>query len=124
VPASGPAWLRTGIQVSKGTHVQATIVGTWSCGPGGEFVDATGYPNNDRFFRYYMDPRLNPRITLEANYGSLIARSLPDGRVHSLGAQTSFAVDKTGELALDINEDHSARRDNKGTLEVRILVTP
>lgn len=124
VSACESSWLRTGIQVRKGAHIQTTIIGTWSCGPGGELVDAAGYPNNDRFFRYYMDQQLNPRVSLDANYGALIARIQPEGTYHSIGKQTSFTVDKTGELTLDINEDPSARRDNKGTLEVRIIVTP
>lgn len=124
VPASGTAWMRTGIQVRKGTRIQTTILGTWSCSSGGEFVDAEGYPNSDRFFRYYIDPKLSPRITLEANYGALLARIQPEGASQAIGKQTAFTADKAGELAFDINEDPAARRDNKGTLEVRVITVP
>ncbi len=124
VAASAPGWVRTGLQVRKGARVQATVTGTWSCGQGGEAVDAEGYPNGDRFFRYYLDPQRNPRITQEANYGALIARVLPDGPMHALGKQASFAAEKAGEVVLAINEDPDSRRDNKGTMEVRLTVAP
>jgi hypothetical protein len=104
--------------------VQIRATGSWSCAPGGEMVDAAGYPNSERFFRYYMDPQRNPRLSQTAHYGALLARILTDGVYHPLSTEASFEADRSGELTLDINEAPSARRDNKGGVDVFVLIDP
>lgn len=121
--ADAPAdWTAMQVRIKKGNPVRITATGKWSCAPGGEMVDAGGYPNDDTFFKYYNDPVQYPRLNNRANYGQLLARVLPDGPIVALEAQGSFVAASDGELALAINEPAAARTDNRGTLKVRMLV--
>jgi hypothetical protein len=115
-------WTAMRVRIKKGNQVRVTASGTWSCGSGGEMVDAGGYPNDDTYFKYYSDPMQHPRLHNHANYGQLLARVLPDGAIVPLGRQGSFVAATDGELALAINEPATARLDNRGTLKVRMLV--
>ncbi len=122
--AASTAWTPTGVQVKKGHQIRIVAPGTWSCGSDGEMVDADGYPNNEAYGKYYMDPLQNPRLSTKANYGQLLARILPDGEIVALGKQGVFTASTDGEIALAINEALNARRDNRGTLKARILTNP
>lgn len=125
IPVSATAaadWTPTGVTVKKGNQVRIAASGTWSCGAGGEMVDADGYPNNDVYFKYYVDPLQNPRIFQKANYGQLIARVLPNGEIAAVGRQGAFLAPSDGEVALAINEPANARTDNHGKVSARILV--
>ncbi len=115
-------WAPMRVRIKKGNQVRVTASGTWSCGPGGELVDAGGYPNDDTYFKYYSDPMQYPRLNNRANYGQLLARVLPDGAIVPIGRQGSFVAATDGELALAINEPATARKDNRGTLKVRMMV--
>ncbi|MEI6211281.1 MAG: hypothetical protein WCR06_06610 [bacterium] len=117
-------WAPTGARVRKGNQVRITASGTWSCGAGGELVDANGYPNDDTYFAYYQDPMRNPRLSPRANYGQLVARILPDNEIIPIGKQTAFRATSEGEIIVGINESLNARKDNRGTIKVRILVDP
>jgi len=116
--------ISTGINVRKGMRVRIVASGNWSCSPGGEMTGPEGYPNNDRFFRYYMNPQNNPRLALTANYGALLARIQPDGKYHAIDSDTIIEADRSGEISLDINEGYDARRDNKGNLTVQVFAKP
>jgi len=125
IPVSATAttdWTPTGVSVKKGNQVRIAASGTWSCGSGGEMVDADGYPNNDAYFKYYVDPLQNPHIFPKANYGQLIARVLPNGEIASVGKQGAFLASTDGEVALAINEPPNARMDNRGKVSARIMV--
>ena len=122
VSAANPEWLSTTIRVKKGDRVQVSASGSWTIGAVGESCDADGYPNNDKFLKYYSDA--STRITKSANFGQLIARILPGGEAVAVGKQTSFAADADGDLALCINTAIGSRRDNKGQVSTRITVEP
>ena len=122
VSAANPEWLSTTIRVKKGDRVQIAASGSWTSGAVGESCDADGYPNNDKFLKYYSDA--SARITKSANFGQLIARILPGGEAVAVGKQTSFTADADGDLALCINTAISSRRDNKGQVMTHITVEP
>lgn len=124
ISATGAEWVPTGVRVRKGNQVRVAASGTWSCGSDGEMVDAGGYPNNDTYSKYYIDPIQSPRISPKGNYGQLIARILPDGEIAAVGRQGAFLVASDGEVALAINEAAGARKDNHGSVKVRIMVDP
>ncbi|MEO5366810.1 MAG: hypothetical protein H7831_10750 [Magnetococcus sp. WYHC-3] len=125
VPANNTAeWTPTGVRARKGNRVRITANGTWSCGAGGEQVDANGYQNDDTYFKYYLDPIQNPRISTKAKYGQLIARILPDNEIFPIGNQGVFTVMAEGEVVLAINEQVQARKDNQNAIKARILVDP
>jgi hypothetical protein len=123
VKAGGPEWLATGLRVKKGVRVAIAATGQWACAAGGERVDADGYPNNDQFYRYYINPALSPRLSALANYGQLLAR-VAGGEPIAIGKQGAFTAAADGELELAINETPTARRDNKGELTVRVTIEP
>ena len=125
IPANATTdWTPTGVHVRKGSQVRIAASGSWSCASGGEMVDADGYPNNDTYFKYYIDPLQNPRISSRANYGQLLARVLPDGEITSIGKQGSFVASADGDLVLAINEQVNARKDNRGTVKAHIMMDP
>lgn len=124
VSAVGPEWTPSGIKVRKGQHVYVAARGTWSCTTDGEAVDADGYPNDNRYFKYYTDPKQNPRLCKDANYGALIARVLPSGDPVNAGKQSEFQAQTDGEIAFSINEAVQAQGDNRGQLTVRVFVDP
>jgi hypothetical protein len=122
VSAANPEWFSTTLKVKKGDRVQVSASGSWTIGAVGESCDAEGYPNNDKFLKYYSDA--SARITKSANFGQLVARILPGGEAVAVGKQTSFTADADGALALCINAATSSRRDNKGQVSTRITVEP
>lgn len=125
VPATR-AWTVTGVKLAAGESLTITAEGTWSCGSRHEEVDGDGYPNDQRFFRYYMDAADGPRQTTDGNYGALIMRIGRDGPIHVVGKSLQMTVKEAGELLLDINESpaSAARRDNAGALKVMISKGP
>lgn len=124
IAATGPEWTATGVHVKKGNQVRIAATGQWSCAAGGELVDADGYPNNDRFFRYYLNPAMSPRLFKLGNYGQLLARIQPGGEPEAVGKEGAFSAAADGEIQLTINEPVAARRDNHGQLTVRVTVDP
>lgn len=120
------AWRTTGVAIGKGDLVSIRPSGEWACGNGGEAVDSLGYPNNEEFYKYYLNPQKNPRQLPGANYGALLARIGPQGTLKPVGRGLRFVAEEAGMLYLDINEkpDARARRDNKGNLTVRIRAVP
>jgi len=124
VPAR-PSWRGGGVRVRKGDEVEITAAGTWSCGSGGESVDANGYPRSVRFAAYYANPDRNRRQLPAANFGALLMRVGPaGGPVMAIGTRFAGTMAADGELQFDINEEDTteARGDNRGNLDVRILV--
>lgn len=125
VQSGAKGWQATAIRVRKGQHVRLQALGTWSCGTGGEMVDAGGYPNNDTFFKYYLDPQRHPRLVNGANYGCLLMRVMPGGQPQAAsGSSATLQADADGTLAFDINEAPEARRDNRGVLVVQVQIAP
>ena len=124
VAANGPEWSSCGVRAAKSAKVQIAAQGSWSCGSGGETVDAEGYPNDNRFFEYYLDPSKGPRLVQNANYGQLLARVLPDGEPVAVGRQGTLTAPAAGDIALTINEPAKARHDNRGKLSVTVTVLP
>lgn len=124
VSAIGLEWVASGIKVKKGNQVRIAASGTWACGSGGEAVDADGYPNNDKFYKYYLDPARCPRLLKSANYGALLASVLPGGEAVAVGKQGDLPVAADGEIAFGINETAAFKHDNHGKLSVRVTVEP
>ncbi len=125
VQSGAKGWQPTAIRVRKGQSVRLQAMGTWSCGTAGEAVDAAGYPNNDVFFKYYLDPQRHPRLVNGANYGSLLMRVMPGGEpLAASGSACTLQADADGTLAFDINEAPEARRDNRGILVVQVQIEP
>ena len=124
VHSGSPSWQNTDVKVRKGQKISLSTLGKWQCG-GDKTADAIGYPNDDQCFEYYLDPKKYPRVMVSENFGCMIVRVAPDGApraIHSL--QTTFTADADGTLSFDVNEAKSARRDNHGSITVRIQVAP
>jgi hypothetical protein len=115
-------WKSSGVSVRAGEQIAVEASGTWSCGVRREPVDGNGYPNDPRFFFYYVDPKRSPRQVKEANYGALLMRVGPGGEPIVVGSARRLTVPASGTLYFDINEtdDFKAREDNAGSLQVRI----
>ena len=124
VAAIGPEWTASGIKVKKGNQVRVAASGTWACGSGGESVDADGYPNDAKYYKYYLDPAKCPRLLKSVNYGQLLACVLPGGEPVAIGKQGDLPVKADGEIAFAVNETAAAKHDNRGKLSVRVTVEP
>lgn len=109
--AGGP----TGIRLRQGQTVHIKADGKWACGKGGEMTGPEGYGRN---FPQYSRA---PRITMAAPYGALIMRIGGTGKWTPVGKLLSFEASESGILQFDINEDNTARRDNKGSMNIRIM---
>jgi len=117
-------WRPSGVKINAGDNIAIVASGTWSCGNRREQVDANGYPNIHKFAHYYSAPKQFPRQTTAGNYGALLMRIGPSGGpVAAVGTSFKARMRVSGELYFDINEGPGQlyRRDNAGTLEVRIL---
>jgi len=120
-------WRPSGVTVAEGDKLLITVSGTWSCGAKRERVGAEGYPNNRQFFHYYLNPQRSPRQVPRANYGALLMRTGEDGKPRSVGKKPlKFTAKESGMLYFDVNEADigGSRRDNAGSLIVRIQKTP
>jgi hypothetical protein len=124
VSASAP-WRYSGVAVKKGDRVFVSASGRWSCGEGGEMTGPDGYPNAARYAHYYRTARSAPRQLTAEPYGMLLLRIGKDGPLGPAGSSRRLTADREGFLYLDINELPGAvRRDNTGSLTVRIVVAP
>lgn len=125
VSASAASWHDTGIMVDTGDNIGITAKGQWACGSGKETCDASGYPNNQSFYRYYMDATSGPRLTASANYGALVMRIGEKGRIQPVPS-TRFSAAEPGRLFLSVNEAEATglRSDNSGSLMVSLVVVP
>jgi len=119
-------WCAVGIDVKEGDCLVVSPAGTWSCGRKREKVDSEGYPNNEHFFHYYLDPKSSPRQFARANYGALLMRIGEDGGLVPVGRKLRIKAERSGRLHFDINEkdDGRSRRDNTGSLTLRIQKWP
>jgi hypothetical protein len=132
VLANAPSWSPSGITVERGDTLVIRAEGQWACAPGREPCDASGYPNNEAFYRYYMDSASYPRLTSSAGYGALVMRIGETGRIVPLGKdfavsrELRFGAAESGPVFFDINEKNEARfrADNNGTLILHISVFP
>jgi hypothetical protein len=120
------SWQTSGVEVKKGDSITLEVSGTWSCGSGKEKVGPEGYPNDEKYFKYYLDPKSSPRQVTEANYGALLMRIGKTGQVRAVSQNMKLKADADGAIFFDINEadDGKARRDNTGALNVKIIKVP
>ncbi|MGI6496652.1 MAG: hypothetical protein ACOX5G_11330 [Kiritimatiellia bacterium] len=124
IRANRPGWQTSRIPLKKGETVILSATGAWQCG-GDTPVDALGYPNDDRFFAFYLDPKAYPRIVPAENFGCLLARIGPDGEIVPFRSlRIPFTADADGILVFAPNEAPETRRDNRGTLDVRVTSAP
>lgn len=118
-------WRSSGLRVSPGDIVVIEASGRWSCGSKGEMVGAKGYPNDRDYFAYYLDPRKHPRQVPKINYGALLMRVGPNGKVIGMKDRVAARVKTGGTLYFDINEaEGPARGDNKGAISLHIKSGP
>lgn len=119
-------WQSTRVDVERGDKLYLKATGVWKCGSGGEMVDAEGYSNDKQFYKYYLNPRAGPRQLAGVSYGALIMRIGKDGPMQKVGKSAVITADRAGAVSLDINEDEDVRtrRDNGGTLTVRVRKVP
>lgn len=122
--AARSSWSSTGIEIKKGTQVTVLAEGTWKCGSKKEDCDPNGYPNDERFYHYYLTEGASLRQVKTSNYGALLMKIGKDGAPAPVGKKLSLVAKKEGILFLDINEaaDKDARQDNSGQLKVSISV--
>lgn len=120
------SWQTSGVEVKKNDSITLEVSGTWSCGSGKEKVGPEGYHNDEKYFKYYIDPKSSPRQIAEANYGTLLMRIGKTGQIRVVGQNMKLKADTDGIIFFDINEanDIKARRDNAGALNVRIIKIP
>jgi hypothetical protein len=129
VPAqSRKIWASTGITVKRGDRIWILPSGQWTVGARNDNCGPDGYPNTPQYAHYYKDPKAAPRQVPEAPYGALLAKVgyLPSAKIVVVGAGRTFQVGSGGELLLDANEtaEESFRRDNRGSLDVKVIVIP
>lgn len=126
IAANAKSWTRSDVTVSRGDNLSIRAEGSWSCGPGREQCDASGYPNDQTFIRYYMDSASFPRRTTSAHYCALILKIGEKGRLMAVGKSLNMVATEAGPLYFDVNEADTGdlRGDNAGSQQVRILVTP
>ena len=124
VRASSSSWQASGIKVRKGQKVSLEANGKWQCG-GEMSADALGYPNDDQCFAYYLDPRKYPRTLVAENFGCMLVKVAPDGAPHAIHSlHSTFVADADGTLSFEVNEAIPARRDNRGSITMRIQIAP
>jgi hypothetical protein len=119
-------WTRSNVSVKKGDHVNLTAAGRWHCGDQDDTTGPAGYPNNKKYFKYYVDAKKYPRQTPKARYGALLMRIGREGAIRRVGTSLRFVSEQDGQLYFDINEDTTAsiRRDNGGILSIQIRQSP
>jgi hypothetical protein len=115
-------WRNSRVKVVKGEEFALSVKGRWACGGGGEFVDAAGYPNNRKFFKYYANAEKHPRQVTTANYGALLMRIGGNGKISKTDNSLRERATAAGYIYFDINESvlRSHRADNIGALTVNI----
>jgi hypothetical protein len=126
VSAGASGWVEGGVRVAKGDTLVIEVEGSWSCASGKESVDAGGYPNNDKYFRYYMGNASPVRQFSGANYGALLMKIGEKNRPIAVGRSLRLSVSDSGPLFFDINETISGklRQDNAGALVLRLTLMP
>lgn len=126
VSANAASWTPADITVNKGDTVIIRADGQWSCAPGKEPCDATGYPNNAAFYRYYMDSASYPRRTATAGYGALVMRIGNDAKLQPVNKSLRLVAPETGPLFFDVNEGDEGkhRTDNTGAIVVNLTIMP
>ena len=119
-------WTASGVKVDAGDAVAVDAQGQWACGAKKERCGPDGYPNNKDYFHYYLSPQDSPRQLNGANYGALLMRISETGTPMAVGAKYRGAAKGQGMLFFDINEidDPHARRDNSGSLAIKLYVSP
>lgn len=119
-------WADTGITVKQGDRIRLSVEGEWGCGRQGEMTGPGGYdPGQTKYSHYYLDPRNSPKQLESAPYGALLAR-IGTNRMANIGNLRGFIAGGDGPLLFDVNEaaDPAARRDNRGSLKVKVVVQP
>lgn len=125
VPAQ-QMWMRTGVQVQNGGHLQVRTDGSWTAAGGQSasnlaavnvtlpMVNADGYPNTAN-----QQQLLLP----SANRGALIGKIGDNGAPFLIGATFDGDLNADGELLLSMNEAANAFGDNQGRMPTSLTVT-
>jgi len=119
-------WTDSGITVRRGDRVRLVVEGEWSCGARGEMTGPQGYdPRDLRFSHYYLQGLGAPKQLDSAPYGALLAR-IGTNPIVAIGASRGFVADADGPLLFDVNEapEPAHRRNNRGALKIKVVVTP
>ena len=118
--SAAQSWRNSRIRVTKGETFSMIVKGHWGCGSDGELVDAAGYPNDRKFFKYYANAKEHPRQITGANFGALLMRIGSSGPMHKVGLSLRGRARASGFLYFDINESPlpSHRADNLGRLTI------
>jgi hypothetical protein len=114
-----------GMRVNAGDRVVVVASGEWKIGEKGEPCGPAGYDRKDpRFRHYYEGSSVPPRQMPEANYGALLFRIGFPGPVFLAAEEAGITARVGGVIMLDVNEgmDKEWRKDNSGTLDVKIIV--
>ncbi len=122
--ASTSSAKQTGISVVKGERISVDASGVWASGEKGEKCGASGYENNQKFFKYYLDKAKDARLTEKSLYGALLFKIGKDGDYIQAATGKEFVADRDGEIYIDINEKPEQRKGNSGSLDVSIIVFP
>jgi hypothetical protein len=117
-------WRNSGVEVAPGDVLIVEAAGQWSCGNKGELVGPDGYPNDQQFFHYYIQPKLAPRDYTKFNYGALLLRIGTTDQVIAVPKNIRAGIRSSGAVQFGINEAESARGDNTGALTVTIRKGP
>lgn len=124
VPASQKGWKPAKVEVENGDMITIEADGAWSCGEPKDKCGPEGYPNNKRFYKYYLDPAKDQRLVKNCNYGALLAKIGEDGKPMVVGNGKKFKADTAGQLYLSVNErEGRPRSGNNGAIKVTIGVS-
>ncbi len=116
-----------GVRVNAGDRIVLFASGEWRIGDQGEACGPDGYDRaNPQFKHYYEGASAPARQLRDANYGALLFRIGFPGPIFLAGAEGRTTAYTGGVLMLDVNEgmDEKLRKDNRGTLEVKVVVIP
>ncbi len=119
------AWTPSELLLHIGDRLWIVPTGKWTIGRKGELCGPEGYPEGLRFNHYYVAGSTLRQVDT-APYGALLVRVGPFGDPIAVTNTLCLTVPATGSLYLDVNEkeDKELRRDNRGLLNVKLILIP
>lgn len=120
-------WQVAKIEVKAGDRIWVIPEGTWTIGERGESCGPAGY--NDAKLTHYAAAKTSAlRQVADAPYGVLLMRIGVKEKTQPIPVEKAMwiASPMSGVLAFDTNEiaDPKARRDNRGSLNLKVIVIP
>ena len=117
-------WKSSKVSVNKNDKILIQTKGKWTAGKDQEQTDYKGYPNNNTYFKYYIEDKYSPSITKDANYGAMIVKIGKKGKPFAVTTKKSIIANQSGILYFTINELDPNRTDNTGNIYIKTHISP